>query len=82
MDIFIDDWIPDEFLSVEFCEDLKSILSEQGVVIYNTPAFNKKSMTNSQRFFNDKFKKAFSDAQLVDVHKNYMLLSHSHLLRA
>ncbi|MEE9372056.1 MAG: methyltransferase [Saprospiraceae bacterium] len=80
MDVFIDDWIPDEFLTLDFCLGLKSILSESGIVIFNTPAFSKKSANTSHRFFTNHFKNAFSGAQLIDVHKNYMLLSHSDLL--
>lgn len=82
MDIFIDDWIPDEFLSVAFCKALKSILTESGVVVFNTPAFSQRSAKSSTRFYKSHFKKTFPNAELVDVHKNYMLLSDSDLLLA
>ena len=56
MDIFIDDWIPDEFLTKDFCELLKKALKPNGVVIYNTPAFSHKSSNTSRRFFKSHFK--------------------------
>ncbi len=82
MDIFIDDWIPKDFLTNDFCNSLKSILAERGTVIYNTPAFNKRSANSSRRFYKNKFKSIFQKAKLIDVHKNYMLISDSDLLHA
>ena len=81
MDIFIDDWIPDGCLTLPFCQSLKSLLNERGLVIFNTPAFDKKSARNSKLFFKNRFLRVFKDAHLLDVHKNYMLLSDKHLLR-
>jgi len=81
MDIFIDDWIPEEFLSEEFNKSLKSTLTENGLIIYNTPAFNKESALKSRQFFENQFQKIFQKGKLMDVHKNYMLLSDTHLLK-
>jgi len=81
MDIFIDDWIPEEFLSEEFNKSLKSMLPENGLIIYNTPAFNKESALKSRQFFENQFQKIFQKGKLMDVHKNYMLLSDTHLLK-
>lgn len=82
MDIFIDDWIPNEFLSTEYCQSLKDLLNPNGTVVYNTPAFNKESASQSKHFYLDHFKPTFSKAELVEVHKNYMLISNSDLLQA
>jgi len=82
MDIYIDDWIPEEFVTAEFCESLKNLLTADGLIIFNCPAFNKFNVTSSQKYFDDIFKITFPKGIIKPVHKNYMLLSSPDLLHA
>lgn len=81
MDIFIDDEIPEVFMSKDFCSLLKGAVENSGIIIFNTPAFDKKVAKESTLFFNKMFKDVFPKARILKIHKNHMLLSSDHLLR-
>ncbi len=80
MDIFIDDVVPDQFKTKEFCELLNNLLTESGTLVYNCPAFNRASSDNSKDFFENSFKKVFPEGKNLHIHKNYMLLNYGYLL--
>jgi spermidine synthase len=81
MDVFVDDAIPDKFLTHSFVELLKNRLAPSGILIFNCPAFNKNSKKSSLNFYDEVFHTLFSSAVNLNIHKNFMLLNDNHLLR-
>ncbi len=74
VDLFVGDNTPQKFRTEAFLHEVKEAVSSGGYVIYNTPAFNKEDRRISMEFYNDVFSKVFEDSQLIDAHRNYMLL--------
>ncbi len=81
MDVFIDDYIPEQFCTEEFCKLLNEVLHSYGTLVYNCPAFNKESQQSSTAFFTGPFRKIFPEGKYIHTHKNYMLLNNSKLVR-
>ena len=76
MDIFIDDKIPSEFEGISFLENLKSLLNEDGILMYNRLALNGLAKDRTESFFNNEFKSVFPEGRYLDVGGNWMLLNH------
>lgn len=75
MDIFLDDAIPPEFEQSSFLENLRALLSPEGVLLYNRLAATSKDKRRSLQFFERKFQPVFPNATYLDVAGNYMLIS-------
>lgn len=75
IDLFIDDIMPEDTMTIEFFNQIAHCLSPDGIVIANTLAFTEDHKKRSQAFFRDKFLKAFPKAVLKHTHLNNMLLS-------
>ena len=80
VDVFLDDEIPEVFQSIDFLEKAKSLLSPNGILLYNCLAYTEKDRALSQTFFDQKFTKAFPDGHLLSVKDNWMLLNRSDIL--
>lgn len=81
VDLFIGDQTPEVFRSTDFLHRLDELLTDDGLVIYNTLAFTKEDKKQSKAYFNGTFAQVFSDAQCLYTHKNNMLISHSDWLK-
>ncbi len=75
-DIFLDNEIPKAFYTVEYLENLSKCLENEGLLILNTLALTEANQLNSNAYFEKVFKKVFPEAIKLEVHHNYMLLSH------
>lgn len=75
IDIFLDDVIPDEYLQIDFLEQVRDHLNPGGLVIMNTLALTAADRTASREFFSGTFKKVFPGAVAETVPGNLMLLS-------
>ncbi len=75
MDVFLDDKTPDDFQTTEYLEELKRLLSPEGILLYNTLAFTESDKEKAMHFFETNFKSVFGEAKLLDVGGNYMLLN-------
>lgn len=75
IDVFDDDQIPAEIQSIDFLKQVKSLLSPNGVVLFNSLAATEQDRKRSKHFFNKSFKKVFPHAYLLDVKGNYMLVN-------
>ncbi len=75
MDVFLDDFIPEEFEEIEFLEDLRSLLKENGLLLYNRLAAQEWDRKLSLAFFENIFKKVFPEADYYSVKGNWMLKS-------
>ena len=77
VDLFVGEHTPQKFRSNKFLGTLKGLLSDDGVIVYNTLAFTKKDKQQSEDFFKRTFQKVFDEAEMIYAHKNYMLISNS-----
>ena len=75
-DIFLDNEIPDAFFELDYLEHVARLVDSDGLVILNTLALTEANQQQSDAYFEQIFKKVFPEAIKLEVHHNYMLLSH------
>lgn len=75
IDIFIDDKIPEIFLTKEFLCLASETLSKNGCLLFNHLAHNVSDITQAKAYFNDIFSKVFPDGSYLDVNKNMLMVS-------
>ncbi len=80
VDIFHGTDIPLEFQSHDFLSALSDICSHQGLIVINRLAFTNEDQQASQRYFDQVFSSKYSDASLIPVKGNYMLINDSRYL--
>lgn len=81
VDVFLDDMIPASFEKDDFLARLSTLLSSEGIVVYNRLSQNKKDMALNDTFYNEHFKNCFPDADIVTMEGNSMLLSRRDFMR-
>jgi len=74
-DIFLDDEIPDYFLTTDYLHALKRLQTRNGLIIMNTLASTSADKEKSGAYFEKVFKTVFPEAIKMHVWENYMLLS-------
>ncbi len=72
VDIFLDDVIPDDFEQQDFLESVKSLLTENGIVLYNRLAQTRADKKASTAFFREQFLPVFPKGHYIDVDGNWM----------
>ncbi len=75
MDVFVDDDVPEEFETKEFLEDLKNLLSESGLLLYNRLSQEAKDLKRTAEFYEKDFRKVFPEAGRLDLEGNWMLMN-------
>ncbi|HKK87337.1 MAG TPA: hypothetical protein VJ917_00720 [Saprospiraceae bacterium] len=75
IDLFKDKDIPDEFLTASFLQLCSKALSAQGLVIMNTPGNTMEESCNSEKYYENDFRKVFPKAARIHLFKNEMLFS-------
>ncbi len=73
MDVFQDAMVPSEFESIEFLEQLKSLLSPKGTLLYNRLTALPEHESNTFNFYIQGFKKVFSEARAIKLQGNWIL---------
>ena len=73
MDVFKDASVPKTFETIDFLEDLKSLIAEDGLLLFNQMAHNEVQRDANQAFFNEKFKQVFPNGQSLELGSNWML---------
>ena len=81
MDVFLDDQVPTELENEDFLVNLKKMLNENGILLFNKLAFSKKDKKNSKAFFENHFKRIFTEGVYLDVNGNYILLNRGDILK-
>lgn len=81
VDIFLDVHIPDKFLTRDFVEILKELLSENGVVLFNHLALKTHEIVLANLYFKDVFTKVFEDGVALPVKGNIMMISDDGAMR-
>ncbi len=75
MDIFVSDYIPEEFESHQFLAMLKDALSPSGILMYNRLYLYDKDQKKTDIFFERVFKKIFPDGKFTTVPGNKILIN-------
>lgn len=75
MDVFVSDYIPEEFETEDFLYNLKDSLSEDGILLFNRLYFFEKDKRNTETYFNTVFKKVFPEGIYIDINGNWILMN-------
>jgi spermidine synthase len=81
MDVFLDDMVPTELEQEEFLLDLKKMLAPNGILLFNKLAHYQKDKNIAQSFFQNHFKRIFTEGTYLDVDGNFILLNRGDILR-
>ena len=74
IDIFVDDQIPDVFLTVDFLHLVKNNLTDNGVVVFNHLADRPKYEKKARTYYSDVFTKVFPAGKYLQVLGNGMMV--------
>ena len=80
-DIFLDNEIPKSFYEGDYLANVARMMEPEGLLIMNTLALTEHNQKQSDTYFEQVFKKEFPEAVKLEVHHNYMLLSHKDWLK-
>jgi len=75
LDLFFDDVIPAEVLTIEYMERLKSLLRKNGTLLMNNLYFTNKDMKYTDAFISDVFSVVFPNHQFMIAGHNKMLFN-------
>jgi SAM-dependent methyltransferase len=81
MDVFLDDMVPTELEQDDFLHDLKDLLTDNGVLLFNKLAFQAKDKKEALAFFQNHFKRVFTEGMYLDVQGNYILMNRVDVLK-
>ena len=81
VDLFQDDIIPQQFEATDFLENIKSLLSPNGILLYNRLAHNSDDIKQSKAFYQNTFEKVFDNGTYIEVNDNWMLLNRNDILK-
>lgn len=74
IDIFVDDQIPDVFLTTDFLHLVKNSLTDNGLVVFNHLADRTSYEEKARKYFEDVFAAVFPDGQYLQVLGNGMMI--------
>lgn len=75
MDVFKDAAVPLAFETLDFLKDLKSLIAEDGLLLYNRMAHNEIQKEANQQFFDQKFSTVFTEGRFLELGSNWMLVN-------
>lgn len=82
MDIFVSDHIPEVFETIEFLEQLRETLADDGLLLFNRLYYYEKDKKETERYFQEVFMTVFPTGDKIDINGNWILVSDkSFLLR-
>ncbi len=81
MDVFLDDVVPTELEQDDFLNFLEDMLTPNGILLFNKLAFHRKDKMEAQQFYENHFKRIFTEGVLLDVQGNYILLNRRDVLK-
>ena len=81
MDVFLDDAVPTELEQDDFLHNLKNMLTENGILLFNKLAYERKDKKEADFFFKNHFKRVFTEGVYLDVQGNYILLNRGDILK-
>ena len=75
MDVFVSDFIPEEFETEEFLLHLKDRIAPNGLLLFNRLYFFDKDKKKTEKYFNTTFKKVFPNGRYLNINGNWILLN-------
>lgn len=82
MDVFLDDVIPAQFRQHYFLLNLKTCLAEDGILLYNCLAAQKKDIELARNFLERYFQVVFEKGIHLEVAANWILMNDRRFLKA
>lgn len=75
MDVFVSDYIPKEFETIEFLEDLKNRIAPGGLLLFNRLYYFEKDKKKTEEYFKTTFKKVFPNGRYFNINGNWILMN-------
>lgn len=75
VDIFLDDLVPSQFESLEFLNNTKNLLAENGLLLFNRLADSETALWSTSAFYENTFKAVFPAGTYLKVDENWVLVS-------
>ncbi len=75
MDVFVSDYIPEEFESKSFLHHLKSRIAPNGLLLFNRLYFFERDKIKTEKYFNTIFKSVFPNGRRININGNWILLN-------
>lgn len=75
IDIFVDDKIPEVFLTQKFLRDVSENLSKGGCILFNHLAYHENDVKIAKEYYEDIFIDVFPDGTSLHINKNRMMVS-------
>ena len=73
MDVFISDYIPEEFETLDYLQKLAKRLSPNGIILFNRLYHFEKDKKKTDQYFKDVFLKVFPKGSFVEINGNKVL---------
>ncbi len=75
MDVFVSDYIPEEFETEDFLQNLKNRIAPNGLLLFNRLYFFEKDKIRTEEYFESTFKKVFPLGRRLNINGNWILLN-------
>lgn len=75
VDIFLDDLVPAQFETMDFLNNAKQLLTENGLLLFNRLADSKTALWSTSAFYENTFKAVFPSGTYLKVEENWVLAS-------
>ncbi len=73
IDLFIDNEVPEKFEQEEFLLNVKGLLKEGGMLLFNRMALGHEQLEKANHFYNNSFSKLFDGSRMLRVRNNRLL---------
>jgi SAM-dependent methyltransferase len=73
MDVFVDDEVPEQFQNPAYLEQLKKMLGENGILLFNRLYLTRKDKRLTRAFFENTFLTVFPEGDYLDVGGNWII---------
>lgn len=81
VDIFVDDQIPEGFLSSIFMEQIKDLLNDGGMIMFNHMAIDKEQKERSIKYLEEIMRPLFPSCAYIETRNNHILINTSQYLK-
>lgn len=81
IDLFIDDVIPEAFLSLTFMEQISELLEDGGLLMFNHLGMNESQEQQVDKYMEEVLLKIFPGASYIPTRNNRILLNHRQFLK-
>jgi len=75
MDVFVSDYIPEEFETEGFLRALAERIADGGLLLFNRLYLFEKDRRKTKKYFDRVFKKVFPQGRYIEVNGNWILLN-------